>query len=103
MRKYVIMCFLSSMYILIGEMLIFLLADQHALGNTSIYPFFKSAYYIIGVIILIWTVKMIYRKGFHRNKKELIIDYLIYIVIVLLVYTLTNMIIDKYLAHLMGL
>ncbi len=95
------------MYILIGEMLIFLLADQHALGDTSIYPFFKKPYYIIGVIIVIWTgkmiYKMIYRIGFHRNKKELIIDYLIYIVIVLLVYTLTNMIIDKYLAHLMGL
>ncbi|EJL47509.1 MULTISPECIES: hypothetical protein [Brevibacillus] len=100
MKKYVAMCCLSVVYTFFGEMLVFLLADPHALGDTTIYHFLKNGYYIMGFVIVVWTVKVIYRKGFHRNKKELVLDYAIYAVMVMLAYTCTNIVIDTYFAHL---
>lgn len=100
MKKYVAMCCLSVVYTFFGEMLVFLLADPHALGDTTVYSSLKNGYYVMGVVIVVWTVKVIYRRGFHRSKTELLLDYAIYVVIVMLAYTCTNIVIDTYFAHL---
>ncbi len=99
MMRYLKMYFLSAVYIFIGKVLVFMLADQHALGYTNYYYIINIGYYLTAVLIIFWTLKFIYINKLNQGKSEFVLDGGIFVLFVILVYIVATMFIKKYVAH----
>ncbi len=93
----IIMCILTAVYIFFGEILIYTLADQHALGDTKSHLILTIFYYLIALILIFLSAKMIHSK--MRNEKELVLDFMIYAVLIALAYTAASIVIDNHVVH----
>lgn len=98
--KFLITYLLSFSFIFSGKVFVFMLGDQHALGNSPAYYMTSAAYYIFGMLIVILTLKFIFRQRQTKSSMELVLEILIYVVLLIFAYTSANLFITRYVGHL---
>ncbi|EST54560.1 hypothetical protein T458_12520 [Brevibacillus panacihumi W25] len=98
--KFLLTYLLSFAFIFSGKVFVFMLGDQHALGNSPSYYVTLAAYYICGMLMVMLTLRFIFRQRQTKSSMELVLELGIYVVLIIFAYTSASLFISKYVAHL---
>lgn len=85
--KFLLTYLLSFAFIFSGKVFVFMLGDQHALGNSPSHYMTLVAYYICSMLIVMLTLKFIFRQRHTKSSMKLVLEVVIYVVLIIFAFT----------------
>ncbi|TKI55126.1 hypothetical protein E8L90_06450 [Brevibacillus antibioticus] len=95
--EYLMIYLFSGAFLFFGKVIVYMLGDEHAFGDSAPFYFSYFIYYIVALYIIYLGVK---RLGLNnRRKTNKALDISIFIIYVTLVYLIADAFISKYVVY----
>ncbi|NQF15358.1 hypothetical protein HPY31_15700 [Brevibacillus sp. HB1.3] len=95
--EYLMIYLISGAFLFFGKVLVYMLGDEHAFGDSAPYYFSYFIYYIVALYIIYLGVKRLRLNNASKTNKAL--DISIFIIYATLVYLIANSFISKYVVY----